>query len=83
MEALAALFDQVEGPDDQARNTAYDELLGRTFRSPEVYAQWPRLLAMLSHPNNHIRSIGGQLFSHLASSDPEGRVWEIGRSGSP
>jgi hypothetical protein len=32
---------------------------------------------MLIHKSNHIRSIGGQLYSHFASSDPEGRIWSL------
>jgi len=77
MEPLAVLFDRIEGPDDGARNQAYAAVLGRTAPSAEVYAQWDRLVVLLGHKNNHIRSIGGQLFSHFAATDPEGRVWAL------
>ena len=74
---LAALFDQIEGSDDQARVSAYLEVLSRKDSPAEVYSQWSRFAAMLGHSSNHIRSIGGQLFSHFAASDPEGRIWGL------
>jgi hypothetical protein len=77
MEKLAALFDRIEGPDDQARVEAYLAVMDRTDAPAEVYSVWERLEGFLSHKNNHIRSIGGQLYSHFASSDPEGRVWAL------
>ena len=77
METLDALFDLIEGFDDQARVTAYLEVLNRKDRPEDVYSQWSRFAALLTHPNNHIRSIGGQLYSHFASSDPEGRIWDL------
>ena len=77
MEPLAALFDAIDGPDDQKRVGAYLAVLARTDTPADVYAQWERLTAFLTSKNNHIRSIGGQLVAHLASSDPEGRVWGL------
>jgi hypothetical protein len=77
MEPLAGLFDRILGPDDQARVEAYLEVLARTDSPADIYPQWTRFEGMLVHPNNHIRSIGGQLYSHFASSDPEGRVWAL------
>lgn len=77
MEPLAVLFDRIEGDDDGARVDAYLVVLGRTDTPADVYAQWDRLAGLLVHKNNHIRSIGGQLFSHFAASDHEGRVWAL------
>jgi hypothetical protein len=77
MESLAALFDRIEGPDDQARVEAYLGAMDRTDSPAEVYSVWSRLEGLLLSKNNHIRSIGGQLYSHFASSDPEGRVWAL------
>jgi hypothetical protein len=77
MDSLAALLDRIEGPDDQGRVEAYLAIMDRTDAPADLYSVWNRLEGLLAHKNNHIRSIGGQLYSHFAAGDPEGRVWSL------
>jgi hypothetical protein len=76
-EPLNVLFDRIEAADDQARVDAYLAVLARTDTTADVYAQWTRLEGLLVSPNNHSRSIGGQLVSHFAAVDTEGRVFNL------
>jgi len=80
MEPMSVLFDRILGTDDNEREGAYLKAIDRPPSSLEIYPEWSRLEEMLVHKNNHVRSIGGKLFSFVASGDPEGRIWSLWES---
>jgi hypothetical protein len=70
-----AWFDDLHGGDNAARGRAYEALIQATEKPVDwAYEAWAEVLADLTHKEGHNRAIAGQLFSHLAKSDPENRM---------
>ena len=58
-----------------ARSEAYSFLLQASEQPVDwAYEAWDRLVALLRHKDNHVRSIASQVLSNLAQSDPEFRM---------
>lgn len=72
LKQLANIF----SPDGDLQNTAYYALMAETKQPvPWSYEAWDRLVAGLSHRDNHVRAISSQVLCNLAAkSDPEMRI---------
>lgn len=61
--------------DRELQYQAYLHLLEVTQEPVDwTYEVWDTLLAMLSHKDNHLRTIAAQLLCNLARSDPKKRI---------
>lgn len=63
--------------DGQAQFKAYDYLMKVTEQPVDwAYDVWDEIIKGLTHKDNHVRAITGQLISNLAKSDPKGRMFK-------
>jgi hypothetical protein len=70
-----AHFDDLWSTERQRQKQAFFAVLEVTDEPVEwAYVVWDRLLAGLSHKDNHVRAIAAQILCNLAKSDPEKRV---------
>lgn len=70
-----AQFDSLWSTDRARQNAAYTFILQALEQPVDwAYAVWDEVVGMLSHPDNHNRSIAAQVLSRLAKSDPDFRL---------
>lgn len=72
---ISELISNILGTDKDLRTNSYLELMKITEQKVDwAYEVWDLLVENFNHPNNHTRSIVGQLISNLTKSDDEGRI---------
>ena len=70
-------LDNILSEDGQAQFKAYDYLMKKTEKPVDwAYEAWDELIEGLTHKDNHVRAIAGQLLANLAKSDPKGRMFK-------
>lgn len=63
--------------DGQVQFKAYDYLMKETEKPVDwAYEAWDELIEGLTHKDNHVRAICGQLLGNLGRSDPKGRMFK-------
>ena len=68
-------LDNLWSEDRELQNQAFTYILTVTDRPVDwAYEAWDKLLANLTHRDNHNRAIAAQVLSNLAKSDPKERV---------
>lgn len=68
-------LDNIRSTDAQLQNKAYMFLMKETEKPVDwAYEAWDELLDGLTHKDNHVRAICGQLLGNLGKSDPKGRM---------
>lgn len=68
-------LNQVFSDDKHLRTEAYFALMAVAEQTVDwAYEVWDELVDGLTHKDNHVRAITGQLLPWLAISDPEGRI---------
>jgi len=69
-------LDNIRSDDGQTQFKAYDYLMKTTEKPVDwAYEAWDELVEGLTHKDNHVRAIASQLLTHLAKSDPKGRIF--------
>jgi hypothetical protein len=70
-------LDNIRSDDGQVQFQAYDYLMKVTEKPVDwAYEAWNELVDGLTHKDNHIRAITSQILTHLARSDPKGRIFK-------
>jgi hypothetical protein len=70
-------IDRIFSEDGQTQFKAYDFLMKETEQPVDwAYEAWDEFIAGLTHKDNHIRAICGQLLGNLGKSDPKGRMFK-------
>ena len=70
-------LDNIRTGDGEAQFKAYEYLMKETEQPVDwAYEAWDEIVAGLTHKDNHVRAITSQIFSHLAISDPKGRMFK-------
>lgn len=70
-------FDNIRSTDAQLQNKAYTALMEETEKPVDwAYEAWDELIEGLTHKDNHVRAICGQLLGNLGKSDPKGRMFK-------
>lgn len=68
-------LDNLYSTDRNLQNEAFFYVLQVTEEPVDwAYEVWEKLVASLSHPDNHVRAIASQVLCNLAKSDPQGRI---------
>ena len=74
---IRAHLDNIRAGDGQIQFKAYDYLMKETEKPVDwAYEAWDELVDGLTHKDNHVRAITSQLLTHLAKSDPKGRIFK-------
>jgi hypothetical protein len=69
-------LDHIRSQDAQVQNKAFLFLMERTEKPVAwAYEAWDELIEGLTHKDNHVRAICGQLLGNLGRSDPKGRMF--------
>jgi hypothetical protein len=70
-------LDNIHLEDGQVQFKAYDYLMKVTEQPIDwAYEAWDEIVEGLSHKDNHVRAITSQILTHLAKSDPKGRIFK-------
>jgi hypothetical protein len=70
-------LDNIRSDDGQIQFKAYDYLMKETEQPVDwAYEAWDELVDGLTHKDNHVRAIASQILTHLARSDPKGRMFK-------
>lgn len=70
-------LDNIHADDGQTQFKAYDYLMKETEKPVDwAYEAWDELIEGLTHKDNHVRAICGQLLGNLGKSDPKGRMFK-------
>lgn len=70
-------LDNIRSEDGQMQNKAYFALMDITEKPAGwAYEAWDELMEGLTHKDNHVRAISSQILTHLAKSDPKGRIFK-------
>ena len=70
-------LDNIHAEDGQVQFKAYDHLMKETEKPVDwAYEAWDEIVAGLTHKDNHVRAICGQLLGNLGKSDPQGRMFK-------
>lgn len=70
-------LDNIHSEDGQVQNKAYLSLMKQTEKPVAwAYEAWDELVEGLTHKDNRIRAICGQLLGNLGKSDPKGRMFK-------
>jgi hypothetical protein len=68
-------LDNIHSTDGELQNKAYYFLMEKTEKPVDwAYEAWDELVEGLTHKDNHVRAITSQILTHLAKSDPKGRM---------
>ena len=74
---IRANLDNIRSEDGQMQNKAYMFLMQKTEKPVDwAYEAWDELIEGLTHKDNHVRAICGQLLGNLGRSDPNGRMFK-------
>ena len=70
-------LDNIRSEDGQTQFKAYDYLMKETEKPVDwAYEAWDEIVEGLTHKDNHVRAITSQILTHLALSDPKGRIFK-------
>lgn len=70
-------LDNIRADDGQTQFKAYDYLMKETEQPVDwAYEAWDEIVEGLTHKDNHVRAITAQILTHLAKSDPKGRIFK-------
>jgi hypothetical protein len=70
-------LDNIHADDGQIQFQAYDYLMKATEQPVDwAYEAWDELVEGLTDKDNHVRAITAQILTHLAKSDPKGRMFK-------
>jgi len=70
-------LENIRSEDGQLQNKAYFALMDATEKPVDwAYDIWDELVDGLTHNDNHVRAISSQILTHLAKSDPKGRIFK-------
>jgi hypothetical protein len=70
-------LDNIRADDGDVQFKAYDYLMKETGKPVDwAYEAWDELVEGLTHKDNHVRAITSQILTHLAKSDPKGRMFK-------
>ena len=70
-------LDNIRSDDGQVQFKAYDYLMKETEQPVDwAYEAWDEIVEGLTHKDNHVRAITSQILTHLAKSDPKGRIFK-------
>lgn len=70
-------LDNIRSEDGQLQNKAYRALMEKTEKPVDwAYEAWAELIEGLTHKDNRVRAICGQLLGNLGKSDPKGRMFK-------
>jgi hypothetical protein len=74
---IRAHVDDIFSHDGQIQFKAYDYLMKETEQPVDwAYEVWDEIVNGLTHKDNHVRAICGQLLGNLGKSDPKGRIFK-------
>jgi len=74
---IRSKLDDIFTGDGQTQFKAYDYLMKESEKPVSwAYDIWDDLIAGLTHKDNHVRAICGQLLGNLGKSDPKGRMFK-------
>lgn len=74
---IRAHLDNIRSEDGLLQNKAYFALMDATEKIVDwAYEAWDELVEGLTHKDNHVRAISSQILTHLAKSDPKGRIFK-------
>jgi len=72
---IRSKMDDIFTGDGQTQFKAYDYLMKESEKPVSwAYDVWDEVVAGLTHKDNHVRAICGQLLGNLGKSDPKGRM---------
>jgi hypothetical protein len=70
-------LDNIRSEDGELQNKAYYFLMEKTEKPVDwAYEAWDELVEGLTHKDNHVRAITSQILTHLAKSDPKGKMFK-------
>lgn len=74
---IRAYLVNIHSKDGELQNKSYRFLMEQTEKPVDwAYEVWDELVAGLTHKDNHVRAICGQLLGNLGKSDPKGRMFK-------
>jgi len=74
---IRAKLDAIFTGDRDAQFKAYDYLMKESEKPVSwAYDVWDEVVSGLTHKDNHVRAICGQLLGNLGKSDPKGRMFK-------
>jgi hypothetical protein len=74
---IRTYLDNIHSDDGQIRFKAYNYLMKETEQPVDwAYEAWDELVEGLTDKDNHVRAIASQILTHLAKSDPKGRIFK-------
>ncbi len=74
---IRSKMDAIFTGDGEAQFKAYDYLMKESAKPVKwAYDVWDELIKGLTHKDNHVRAICGQLLGNLGKSDPKGRMFK-------
>ena len=74
---IRSKMDDIFTGDGQTQFKAYDYLMKESEKPVSwAYDVWDELVDGLTHKDNHVRAICGQLLGNLGKSDPKGRMFK-------
>jgi hypothetical protein len=70
-------LDNIRSTDGELQNKSYFFLMEKTEKPVDwAYEAWDELVEGLTDKDNHVRAITSQILTHLAKSDPNGRMFK-------
>jgi hypothetical protein len=74
---IRTYLDNIRSDDGQIQFKSYNYLMKETEQPVDwAYEAWDEIVEGLTHKDNHIRAITSQILTHLAKSDPKGRIFK-------
>ncbi|MBE0671397.1 MAG: hypothetical protein IH588_12475 [Anaerolineales bacterium] len=74
---IRSKMDDIFTGDGQTQFKAYDYLMKESEKPVSwAYDVWDEVVSGLTHKDNHVRAICGQLLGNLGKSDPKGRMFK-------
>ena len=74
---IRSKMDDIFNGDGQTQFKAYDYLMKESEKPVSwAYDVWDDVISGLTHKDNHVRAICGQLLGNLGKSDPKGRIFK-------
>ena len=68
-------LDNLLSQDRDVQNSAYSHVMNAMDKPVDwAYEVWDKMVASLTHKDNHVRAIAAQVICNLAKSDPQKRI---------